>query len=207
MSFSGNFSTGGQNVSWRHIEGLQKLQDKEGLSCGNKLTSRHTHFWQQKMKVSLCVQTLSSSVADSIRFCRERLNHNIFNDSEGTEKFLRVMDHLFDVLNSSCPKAKNWKKPIALDGLHQILPFLEHSKNYIRSMKKEDGTLLINTQRNMGFIGFLINIQTMENLIAEKILTRKWQYILPYKFSQDHLELLFNSIRGAGQYTITSSHL
>ena len=116
-------------MSWTHIEDLQKIQDKEGLSCGNKLTKRHINFYQQKMKVSLCTQTFSSSVADSVKFCRERLRYHQFNDSEGTEIFLRIMDRLFDILKASSPKAKNWKKAITYDGVQETRRFLTHAKN------------------------------------------------------------------------------
>ena len=59
----------------------------------------------------------------------------------------------------------------------------------------------------MGFIGLLINIDAIEHLIQEKVIANKWKCIIPYKFSQDHLELLFNSIRGAGQYDAIFSEL
>lgn len=39
-------------AKWSHIAHLHELQKKEGLTAGNKLSDRHLHFEQQKMKVS-----------------------------------------------------------------------------------------------------------------------------------------------------------
>ncbi|KAM3838148.1 calcium-binding protein 2-like [Diretmus argenteus] len=44
-------------------------------------------------------------------------------------------------------------------------------------------------------MGFIINIDTLMLMIPEQL---QWQrYICTYRFSQDHLELLFNSIRAS----------
>lgn len=58
----------------------------------NKLSSKHLEFKKQIMKVKLATQTLSSSVADAIDFCREVLKLNQFNNSEATTKFIRYCD-------------------------------------------------------------------------------------------------------------------
>ena len=200
FQFPETFISGnGDVISWDIIKKLHKLQEHEGLNCGNKLTSRHIMFWQQKMKVSLSVQTLSSSVADSIKFCREILSHPDFENSQGTEEFIRLMDILFDVLNTSSPLGKGYKGPINLQRKVDTLKFLHHAKNYILGLKNRNGEPLIKTQRNIAFIGLLIDIDALEYLICFKIKTYKWKYILTYKFSQDHIELLFNAIRRAGK--------
>ena len=57
----------GQKICWEYITELQKLQDDECLRLGNKLKEAHIKWWQQKMKVNLPAQTLSSSVANAIQ--------------------------------------------------------------------------------------------------------------------------------------------
>ena len=52
------------------------------------------------MKVNLGAQTFSSSVADAIEYCTPTLKLTQFQGSEATVKFIRLFDHLFDVLNS-----------------------------------------------------------------------------------------------------------
>ena len=146
------------------------------------------------------MQVLSSSVVDSLKFCRQRLRFHQFQNSHGTEFFLCIMDRLFNILNASSPNDTGWKKPITANGFEETVRFLSTAERYIQSLTNDEGSPRIQTQRNMGFIGLLMNINAMENLISDKIVRRKWKCILPYKFSQDHLELLFNIIRGAGQY-------
>ncbi|KAL2094202.1 hypothetical protein ACEWY4_008921 [Coilia grayii] len=48
----------------------------------------------------------------------------------------------------------------------------------------------------LSVVGFVINIDTLLSMIP--VLLEGQQYVLTYRFSQDHLELLFNSIRAAG---------
>lgn len=137
-------------------------------------------------------------MADSIKFARERLEYERFENSEETERFIRVMDRLFDVMNVCSPHGRGFKAPISIDSLVTLSPFLIEAKEYISTLCNVSGIPLINTQRNIGFIGLLINIDTIQRLIVEKLETNSWRYILTYKFSQDHLELFFNCIRRAG---------
>ncbi|XP_054461155.1 uncharacterized protein LOC129096406 [Anoplopoma fimbria] len=50
--------------------------------------------------------------------------------------------------------------------------------------------------RYLSVMGFVINIDTLMLMCPE--LLQSQQYICTYRFSQDHLELLFNSIRASG---------
>ena len=65
-------------------------------------------LWQQQMKVNLAAQPLRSSVADAIEYCETILKLPQFQGSEAMVKFLRMFDHLFDVLNSRNPLAKGY---------------------------------------------------------------------------------------------------
>jgi len=53
------------------------------------------------LKTSIAVQTLSASVADSLKYLREILKVPEFIDSEPTEVYCRKFNQLFDILNSS----------------------------------------------------------------------------------------------------------
>ena len=50
------------------------------------------------MKVNLAAQTITASVADAIEFCDLVLEIPAFHDSAPTVKFIRIFDHLFDIL-------------------------------------------------------------------------------------------------------------
>lgn len=189
----------GEKAQWKHIEALHKLQAREGLRCGNRITSRHINFEPQIMKVSLAAQTLSASVADSLKYCRETLHLRQFQDSKGTETLLRLIDHLFDVLNISSPKGTGWKRPISLQNQESVQQFLTFARSILSQITDGQHNLMVRHPRKTPFIGFCINIDSIEGMMSEFLTTRRWQYLLTYKFSQDHLELLFNCIRRTGE--------
>ena len=69
------------------------------------------------MKVSLAAQTLSSSVATAIDYLRDEMRLPDFTGSEATTEFIRIIDRIFDMLNSRNPFAKGSKSPVWLQTL------------------------------------------------------------------------------------------
>jgi hypothetical protein len=185
----------GNKIKWEYIEQLHKLQSKEGLRAANKLRKDHI-FWQsQKMKVSLAAQTLSSSVADSIDFCRDYLKLKEFQDSQATSKFIRVIDVLFDIMNSRNALAKGYKAPMKEINKNHWSKVFSDSIDYISNLKDLQGKKLVNTPRKTAFIGLLINIQSLKLLFKNLVEEGHLKYLLTYKLSQDHIELFFSALR------------
>ena len=151
------------------------------------------------MKVSLAAQTLSASVADSLKYCRDTLELSQFQDSEGTEMFIRLIDHLFDLMNISSRRGRGWKGPINSENERSVTHFLETAFNTLSNITDKHHNLMIQHSRKTPFIGLCINADSVQQLINEFVRTRRWEYLLTYKFSQDHLELLFNCIRRTGE--------
>ncbi|EZA59658.1 THAP domain-containing protein [Ooceraea biroi] len=91
----------------------------------------------------------------------------------------------------------NWKIPIAyylINGITHYIQSLQLQLSSNESVKLLD-------LKKLGFLGFLISIQSLltsfeEICQKEYILT----YIPTYKFSQDHIEMLFSVIRSHGGY-------
>ena len=90
-------------IEWKFFEQLQSLQVKEGLHAANKLRRAHIEWQQMKMKVKLAAQTFSSSVADAIDFCDRDMHLEDFRGSDATVRFIRLVDSLFDLMNSRKP--------------------------------------------------------------------------------------------------------
>lgn len=65
----------------------------------NRLSSQCIDWKQNKMKVKYAFHTLSSSVANAIEFLKEETLER-FQNSDGTIQFIRIIDRLFDFLNS-----------------------------------------------------------------------------------------------------------
>ena len=81
-----------EEIRWRYIESLNKLQMDLGFSFANKLKNQHIEWIRHKMNVSLAAQTLSSSVAAAIDFLRKESQVENFAGSEATTDFIRKVD-------------------------------------------------------------------------------------------------------------------
>ena len=192
----------GDKICWKYIVELQKLQDDEGLRLGNKLKLAHIKWEQQKMKVDLAAQALSASVTDAIEYCTNVLKLPQFQGSKATVKFIRHIDHLFDILNTRNPCAKGYKAALRINNKGLWLPFLDEASNYIKGLKNVTGVPMHKTKRKTGFVGFLVAIESVKLLFKELVERDEapMNYLLTYKFSQDHLELFFGAIRSAGGF-------
>ena len=121
------------------------------------------------MKVNLAAQALSSSVADAIEFCTNNLKLKQFEGSEATVKFIRTIDHLFDILNSRNPCAKGFKAPLKLSNQHLWKPFLTSSFDYLKNLKNLEGKHMHLSRRKTGFIGFMVGIKGILALFDELV--------------------------------------
>lgn len=148
------------------------------------------------MQVSLAAQTLSASTAKALDFVRD-LNYAGFEDVDPTIFFVETINRLFDVLNSRRPNAPGFKSPISLQNLHAIEEILSISREVLCCLKV-GGKDLLSTNKNTGFLGFVYCIDSFLALSKELLnqTGTPLKYVMAYCFSQDHLELIFNSIRG-----------
>jgi len=120
-----------------------------------------------------------------------------FENCEATIDFLRKIDHLFDILNSRNPIAKNYKAPMRPTNRHLWEPFLNEMRHYIVSMKNASGTPMTMTNRKTQFLGFIMAIDSTIAIfndfvaqidIATITAQEPMKYLLTYKLSQDHIE-------------------
>ena len=186
-------------VDWVYIERLMELQQEEKLSAGNKVSDRHVHYQNEKMKVNLAVQVLSSSVADALEFAR-RIGKAEFHGCEATVQFIRTVDRLFDILNSRNCRGKGYKAPIGKWNIGLTLWFLVKAREELKSLKDMKGEPLYLSRRKMGIVGLLVDIESTIWLAHSLVLQEDipCTFLLMYKFSQDHLELYFGAVRAAG---------
>ena len=186
-------------IKWQYIESLNALQEEEGLVLGNKLSKAHINFSKHKMNVRMAAQTISSSVADAIDFLREDLSKKEFDGSEDTTTFLRKIDKLFDILNTKNIHGKRSKAPLSTNNMSEWQQYLDHMYDYLMALKDEKGRLLRSGRRKTAIIGFAAATKSLRN-IATDLFTQPhpYKFVLTYKFSQDHIELLFNKIRRRG---------
>ncbi|XP_065650412.1 uncharacterized protein LOC136078563 [Hydra vulgaris] len=156
------FDSENNAISWKYIVYLQKLQEDEGLRFGNKLRRVHINWRQQKLKVNLAAQAISSSVANAIEFCCKDLKLMQFQ-GDATVKFIRIFDRLFDILNSRNPFAKGYKSALKMSNKHIWDKFLDEAYDYISNLQDSSHRLL-HTTRKTGFIGFLVAIKSIKQV-------------------------------------------
>ena len=154
-------------------------------------------FENNKMKVNLAVQTLSSSVADAIQFLQE-LGHPSFKNASGTIKFIRIVDRLFDLFNSRNPRGKGFKAPLRRTNKNLWISIIDQSVTYLSSLKDVNGLPLLKHRRNTFVKGMITTGKSVKKLVLEVLFreTSPYNYILTYKISQDHLEFLNSALRG-----------
>ncbi|KAL7396666.1 hypothetical protein ABVT39_009658 [Epinephelus coioides] len=186
-------TTTGQ-INWKYINHLNDVPKKDGLHA-NKITDKHVYFENHKIRVSLAAQTLSHSVSVALRTMRD-LGYSQVKDCEATAEFIEMINRLFDTMNGHNPRAKGFKAPLGALNWMERKAFLSRASEYLLTLVTKDGTPLHRSKRYLSVIRFVINIDTLMLMIPE-LLQVQW-YVLTYRFSQDHLELLFNSIRASG---------
>lgn len=167
------------------------------------------------MKVKLATQIMSMSVANALKLCNEILTSSLFVDTEGTVDFIEIFNHLFDVFNSKSSDLYGMKKPLSLKNANDIIAFLEKAKLYIlnlyifikyrREVRKRITVKIIKkkiieSKNKTGFLGFLICIESLKHLYTTLVEGQRLRYIATYRLSQDHIEMLFGTIRRHGGY-------
>lgn len=186
----------GEKISWEYVLALYRLQQKDILHLGNKLTSKHIKWQNHKMKVSIAAQTLSHSVSAAIKFLRN-LNIREFRDSKATSEFILLMNNMFDILNSKSKFGKHTKAPVTLANLSEIEEYLKNGIDTLKSLKDTAGHPLISGRRKCFIIGFTVSAISIMK-ICKVLLEREhspFEYVLTYRFSQDVLEMYFSKIR------------
>ena len=188
-------------IKWNFFKSLNTIQESEGFTLANKLSSKHLQFQKHKMNVKLAAQTLSSSVADAIEFLHVSMKLCEFEDSCGTVKFVRMTDRLFDILNSRNPLGRGFNQPLQTASTEICEEILKSSANYLLSLKThtEFQQLLSTHPRKTFIIGFVTSIKSTIEMANEMFtIDQPFKYLLTYKYSQDHIELLFSCIRAKG---------
>jgi len=151
------------------------------------------------MKVKLAAQTLSASTADALSFSKNMHMEN-FHNVDATVTFCRNIDRIFDFLNTRNPIGKGFKSPIFpsnVDFLESVVVYIIQYLFSLKIQNQSNNLQFVHTTNKKSFvIGFAIAAKSI--LSIAKLLfheTPHFKYILSYKFSQVHIEILFSRFR------------
>lgn len=147
-------------IDWSYIMKLHTLQNSVGLKFANKLSRSHVQWTLNKMKVKLAAQTLSTSVADAIEF----LNKEGIVGFEGSEEifnFIRIVDKLFDFLNSRNSFERGPKASITVNNLDNLSTEMIAIVKYLYSLTNVGDLSLYKYNKKTFIIGFGAAVQSI----------------------------------------------
>lgn len=181
-------------IRWDHIRNLFKVQKELTLKLANKLSMAHVNWHNNKMRVQYAAQTLSSSTADSLEYLKN-INFPGFENVEATVEYCRAIDRIFDFLNSKSKFSKAFKSPIYYNTIEKLEEIIIPLIKYLYTLKFKGSPLHISSKKTF-ILGFAIAVKSFFSMSRSLFVQHpNFKYLLTYKFSQDHLELLFGRIR------------
>lgn len=191
-----------RKIEWKYIRKLVEFGKNSDFSLTHKINKRHIEFANRIMHVRTAVQTLSSSVANSLEYLQTN-NVAAFAHAGATIHFIRTFDHLFDILNTQRVINKNtspFKSAMNANNIKDVLEFFKTAKTYILGLqlRTNNGYVpVVKSRIKTGFRGILINIESVSSMYTKYVQeSQTMQMLATYRLSQDHLEMFFRKIRG-----------
>lgn len=185
---------GGQ-IEWKYFQQLFEAQKSLPWNLGNKITRDHMRFDLRKMCVKLAAQTLSNSVADSMEFLKAECAQ--FEDVDGTVKYIRTINDIFDIMNSTKSSgATGFKRPISSSTHREFFERFDEAIAYFQQLRidGEDHSVL-SSASSKAFFGFHTCMISFKNLYGEYVESGRLTELITHRFSQDLIETLFSCIR------------
>lgn len=191
-------------IEWRFVDELVSLQISENYNFGNKLTKSHIEWENRKMNVRLAAETLSNSCATSIEYLNTIVKNERFFGSEGTVKYTRVIDSLFDIMNTKPNHLnENYKQPISEENIEKIRDYFTFAKEYITGIYMIDEmscerTSIFQSRSFTPFFGFYHNMTSFLGIYNDYIKPNELTEFYTFDISQDHVETYFSCVRRMG---------
>lgn len=189
-------------IEWRYVEDLVSLQIANNINFGNKLSKTHIEYQKRIMNVRIAAQTLSESTATSIEYLNMVMENEKFLHSEATVQYLRVMNNLFDIMNTK-PKHCNdkYKRPMSEDNINEVQEYFEFAKKYLKELQiMEEGVKIsiLQSDSNTAYLGFYHNMTSFIGIYNDHIKANGISEFYTFDVCQDKVESFFGCIRRMG---------
>lgn len=197
-----------KKIEWSYFVELIKYSNENSLGLTHKLNKRHVEYADRKMHVRTAVETLSGSTANAMEYCHKKGVPGFENAGE-TIEFIRIMDTLWDIMNSQRilgNEINKYKSAINVTNSGDVFKFLLKAKKYILSLEvinKRSGKKveIVTSAVRTGFLGFVIDIVSITAMYKDLVEDHHYMlFLATYRMSQDHLEMLFCKIRSMNGY-------
>lgn len=126
----------------------------------------HINWENNKMNVKFAAQTLSASTGDALEFLK-KIEFPNFTNVNATVQYCRVIDNIFDFLNSKSCFSKGFKSPINKNNIDVLKSIILPLVDYLYTLQF-DGNFVHKSNKKIFIIGFKITIQSLFS-IAETI--------------------------------------
>jgi hypothetical protein len=111
------------------------------------------------------------------------------------------MNRAFDVLNSKSKFGKGACAPISPENIAEVKAIFQDFKDFVLKLKTPSGIPLHESPRKTFVIGFLATFYSIIEMSTD-LFQNSFEFILTFRFSQDHIETLFSKIRRMGGFCI-----
>lgn len=188
------------DIQWKYIDLLYQTQKQLPSNLDNKLTMEHMQWTSKKMNVRLAAETLSSSVADALEFL---MGENAdFEGAEPTIKYIRVINDMFDIMNSTTSgTAIGFKRPISMSTYSEHSEKLKEAMVYLRGLQiKHEHKSIFVSENGTAFVGFYTDAINFMNIFRVYVKTGRLDSLIAHRFCQDHIESFFGCIRSMGGF-------
>ncbi|CAK1600653.1 unnamed protein product [Parnassius mnemosyne] len=189
-----NFEYNGKTVSWDDIQMLYNLEVKKDMRSVPKLTDAHifpNNF--QRQKVRFATQVFSNSVVAALETYAAS---GQITPANGTVEFIKTVDNLFDLLNSSnLHSRKPYGKPFRGDSSElELLDQAQHIFNNLIIKNKRTGKDVTNTVKFTKTL--IITMNSIRQMLVD-MQNDGYVYLFTRRLNNDCLENFFRLIRQA----------
>ena len=189
------YTSKGEAIKWEYVVQLYNVQSHRGIVLANKLNANHVYFHNQKQKVKFATQLFSQSTANGLKYMREVIKHPKFEGSKATEEFLVMVNDTFDVLNSRGKHVNKLKCSLSKYNKNLAFHCFNKAEKFLCELKTENGDLVINTRKRIGFVSLMFNILAVKKIFDTFVVPGSIPFLSTWYFNQDSLENFFCCVR------------
>lgn len=132
------YNSTGAKIEWVFFERLVELTQSHIFKGMHKVTKAHLQWKRKAMKVIIAAQTLSESTACAMEYFLEA-GYEEFKDAAATIEFIRIVNKLFDILNSKSIGNNNISKDaMNPNNADAIFASFRQAESYILGLKMKN---------------------------------------------------------------------
>uniref|UniRef100_A0A8C8RC60 THAP-type domain-containing protein n=1 Tax=Pelusios castaneus TaxID=367368 RepID=A0A8C8RC60_9SAUR len=194
LQVHGSLQACSKAICWDYLLHLGALQEQEVLQAARNIGRVSLHG--QRVWGNGAAQLFSESTAQALHFAAS-LGLTQFLGHKTTSHFITLLSAVFDMCSSRSIHGKGPKAPLSLASYDSLNNLCNKYENLLRKLHDGTGELLGLSRRRWGFLGFLINLRSLQWMAKTYLEAedRPVPYLLTGWWSLDPLEWCWGAIR------------